>query len=108
PAEDVPFEHLADEVTSIVPERRHEVLPREADGADAVAGRELEEQGEDHRMEVDVQMPVDVREAEARRGERVELGLDLAAQLGEAAPGDGAPRVPERGRDRRVAERAIG
>ena len=39
-------------------------------------------------MEVDVHVPVDVRQPETRRGERPELRLDLALQL-VAATGQG-------------------
>ena len=61
-AEDPSFGELAREMAAIVPERQSEVVVREPNGADAVPGCELEQDREDHRVEVHVQVAVDVRE----------------------------------------------
>src|SRR5439155_17291112 len=88
--------------------RRTEILAEEADGPDAVARREVEQDRQHHRVQMHVQMAVDVRETKPGRRESLELRLDLAAQLAAPRARDARPRVADAGRDRSVPEAAGG
>src|SRR3989442_7686714 len=95
-AEDESLADLPREARAVVAERAAEALARQAERADAVVRGELEEQGKDRRVEGNVHVPVDVRQAEPGCLERPELRLDLMPQL-RAAPRarDGEPRVAQ-------------
>ena len=80
-------------------ERELKLLGRETYGRDLELARERREGVEDHGMEVEVVVPVDVRQREPGLPEAFELGADFLAHLGRSHGRElrGDPREDGRG-----------